>query len=227
MGKNNIELPWDIQDAKDGDVIFYDDGWTCIFKCIHGIWFSSYCFITSDGEFHTGYERHSVVSRVNGNAHRATNKQRNLLFQKMKEAGYKWNPQTKTLEELVEPIFKVGDEIKPLGSDRHYNIKNIKNDRYILNDNFFLKFTDEHHFELVPKKFDISNFKPFDKVLVRTDNKHVWSIQFFERINNRLKDAFVCMGGVRYRQCIPYEGNEHLLNTVNECDNFFKVWEES
>lgn len=62
---------------------------------------------------------------------------------------------------------------------------------------------------------------------MRTDNKHVWSIQFFERMNHVLKDSFVCMGGVRYRQCIPYEGNEHLLNTANDCDNSFKVWEES
>lgn len=93
------ELPiWTIQDAKDGDVIFYDDGWTCIFKSIHGIWFSSYCFITCDGEFHTGYEEHAVDSTINGNAHPATKEQCNILFQKIKEAGYKWNPETKTLE---------------------------------------------------------------------------------------------------------------------------------
>lgn len=89
---------WTIQDAKDGDVIFYDDGWTCIFKCIHGIWYSSYCFITSDGEFHTGYETHAVDSTINGNAHPATKEQCDLLFQKIKEAGYKWNPEVKTLE---------------------------------------------------------------------------------------------------------------------------------
>ena len=100
MEKNHIESPWTIQDAKDGDVIFYDSGWTCIFKCIHGIWYSSYCFITDDGEFHTGYERHAVDATINGNVQRATKEQRNLLFQKMKEAGYKWNPQTKTLVKL-------------------------------------------------------------------------------------------------------------------------------
>ena len=55
--------------------------------------------------------------------------------------------------------FKIGDRIKPLGLDRHYIIKNIKIDRYILNDNKFLKFTDEHHFELVTDKFiDIVNW---------------------------------------------------------------------
>lgn len=105
MEKYNMITPklarlqnWTIQDAKDGDVIFYDAGWTCIFKCIHGIWYSSYCFITSDGEFHTGYERHAVDSTINGNAHPASKEQCNLLFQKIKEAGYKWNPETKTLE---------------------------------------------------------------------------------------------------------------------------------
>ena len=100
MEKNNIESPWTIQDAKDGDVIFYDSGWTCIFKCIHGIWYSSYCFITCDGEFVPGFEEHDVDATINGKAHLATQEQRNLLFQKMKEASYKWNPQTKTLMKL-------------------------------------------------------------------------------------------------------------------------------
>ena len=57
-----------------------------------------------------------------------------------------------------QPKFKIGDRIKPIGLDRHYIIKNIKIDRYILNGNKFLKFTDEHHFELVTNKFiDIVN----------------------------------------------------------------------
>lgn len=44
--------------------------------------------------------------------HPATKEQRDLLFQKIKEAGYKWNPGTKTLKKLIEPIFKVGDKIR-------------------------------------------------------------------------------------------------------------------
>ena len=89
---------WTIKDAKDGDVIFYDDGWTCIFKNIHGIWYSSYCFITADGEFYTGYERHAVDAKLNGNANPATKEQRDLLFQKMKEAGYEWDSEKKELK---------------------------------------------------------------------------------------------------------------------------------
>ena len=89
---------WTIQDAKDGDVIFYDEGWICIFKCIHGIWYSSYCFITDDGEFHTGYERHAVDSIIHGNAHPATKEHRDILMKAMNDAGYKWDSEKKELK---------------------------------------------------------------------------------------------------------------------------------
>lgn len=26
-------------------------------------------------------------------------------------------------------------------------------------------------------------------------------------------------------QCIHYEGNQHLLGTTDECDNYYKTWE--
>ena len=103
--------PWTIQDAKDGDVVSYDQGWTCIFKCIHGIWYSSYCFITSDGEFHTGYEEHAVDSTINGNAHLATKEEKAKLFKAIKANGYYWDTETKTLKKLVESNFKDGDII--------------------------------------------------------------------------------------------------------------------
>lgn len=96
---------WTIQDVRDGDVIFYDEGWICIFKCIHGIWYSSYCFITDDGEFHTGYERHAVDSTIHGNAHPATKEQRDILMKAMNNAGYIWNAKTKTLRRLIKSKF--------------------------------------------------------------------------------------------------------------------------
>lgn len=129
--------------------------------------------------------------------------------------------------ELV-PKFKVGDKIRCKADPIFvFTITKITKDKYECGKSFVLRFTNQDDYELVPNKFDINTLKPFDKVLVRTDNKHVWSIQFFERINKILKDSFVCMGGRRYHQCIPYEGNEHLLNTTNDCDNIFKVWKES
>lgn len=312
---------WTIKDAKAGDVIFYDDGWTCIFKRIHGIWFSSYCFITCDGEFHTGYEEHAVDSTINGNAHPATKEQCNLLFQKMEEAGYKWNSETNTLENPIETKFKDGDIISDIltnsicvfkgegsvnGTVDFYcgiccneffikdNIDPIKHFGYIKsyhlatekekqkffddikskcykwnsetktlerlpkfkvgdiittkNPSFVYKIiniTDTHYtlelihgvsiydvliredeyWELAPNKFDISTLKAYDKVLVRDDNNSVWINTFFGFCDTTIykKCPFVA-GSVNWSQCIPYWGNEHLLGTRDDCDEFYKNW---
>lgn len=148
---------WTIQDAKDGDVIFYDDGWTCIFKCIHGIWYSSYCFITCDGEFHTGYEEHDVDSKINGNAHIATKEQRDFLFQKIKEAGYKWNSDVKKLEKLIVPKFKVGDSVQSkTDNNDKFTITNIDNNKFYYGcgngHEFMIPVVKQDNWELVPNK---------------------------------------------------------------------------
>lgn len=57
-------------------------------------------------------------------------------------------------------------------------------------------------------------FKPFDKVLGRNGDNRVWLPDFFSNYTNRLH-KYACMTGV-YNQCIPYEGNEHLLGTTDK-----------
>ena len=59
-------------------------------------------------------------------------------------------------------------------------------------------------------------FKPFDRVLVRDSDEDEWHIDFFERYYD--KDApygNMCVSS-RWRHCIPYEGNEHLLGTTED-----------
>ena len=51
-------------------------------------------------------------------------------------------------------------------------------------------------------------FKPFDKVLVRDYDSEVWSIDLFAE--KERDDKYICMTS-SWKQCIPYEGNEHLL----------------
>lgn len=88
----------------------------------------------------------------------------------------------------------------------------------------YISFTLEKHYKLIPNKFDITTLKPFDKVLVRNDNSY-WRIEFFERINKKNnKYPFVCMNEHNYKRCIPYKGNEHLLSTANDCEDFYKIW---
>lgn len=56
-------------------------------------------------------------------------------------------------------------------------------------------------------------FKPFDKVLVRDCDTETWWCNLFGYID---KDGdYVCVNGP-WKQCIPYEGNEHLLGTTNK-----------
>lgn len=64
----------------------------------------------------------------------------------------------------------------------------------------------------VPEKSH--QFKPFDKVLVRNYDSARWKSDLFSYadIENRV---YVCVG-LSWRQCIQYEGNEHLLGTTNK-----------
>ena len=53
--------------------------------------------------------------------------------------------------------------------------------------------------------------KPFQRVLVRDLDRSEWRINFFEE---KADNYFYCLMG-RWKHCIPYEGNEHLLGTTD------------
>ena len=57
--------------------------------------------------------------------------------------------------------------------------------------------------------------KPFDKVLVRDNDTEPWMPAFFER---EYKHKFFLLSGFCIDQCIPYEGNEHLLGTTKDVE---------
>ena len=56
------------------------------------------------------------------------------------------------------------------------------------------------------------DFKPFERVLVRRTNQERWKLHLFSR-ESVGDNKYECLGGVGFGQCIPYEGNEHLLGT--------------
>ena len=58
-------------------------------------------------------------------------------------------------------------------------------------------------------------FHPFDKVLVRDFEDDKWQIDFFEKINDDDEEfTFNCLSE-NWNFCVPYEGNEELLDTSN------------
>ena len=95
---------WTIQDAKDGDVLAVEpiEGYYLPFIAIYkegGFdFFNSHCFIGFDGIFYNGDTGHSI-----DNIHPATKEQCDLLFQKMKEAGYEWDAEKKELKKIEHP----------------------------------------------------------------------------------------------------------------------------
>lgn len=57
-------------------------------------------------------------------------------------------------------------------------------------------------------------FKPFDRVLVRDSDSHKWQAKHFSHYYEPDKLSYKTTDGNGWRQCIPFESNEHLLDTT-------------
>lgn len=68
-------------------------------------------------------------------------------------------------------------------------------------------------------EFDIPKpkhpFKPFDRVLVRDKDDQVWIPNIFVHFRDGYSHKYRCINNYCYAQCIHYEGNEHLYNTID------------
>lgn len=71
------------------------------------------------------------------------------------------------------------------------------------------------------RKFNTGTLKPFDKVLVR-DGAGIWRPSLFGA--DMITGYRYLTSGGNYKCCIPYEGNEHLVGTKNDCDDYYKTW---
>lgn len=90
---------WTIQDAKDGDVLICEEGYPFIYASnhIYSKYLTAYCGITNDGVFKNSDK---TELWTNDNVAPATIEQRELLFQKMSEAGYEWDANKKELKKI-------------------------------------------------------------------------------------------------------------------------------
>ena len=88
---------------------------------------------------------------------------------------------------------------------------------------------DYKELKLPKPHYDIANFKPFDKVLVRCGNDERWMIEFYCEYDTLVHTSphmdYPFMGiGDSYSQCIPFEGNEHLLGTTDMPSEEYINW---
>lgn len=215
---------------KDGDILYIRSGstWICIYK--------------EGGETANVYYKHVATNFSNlvyddiPLCHReyvkeirfATEEEKRKLFNAIKANGYRWNAETKTLETLIKPKFKIGDKVRH--KNNHgvvFTITDIKEDTYVCGAAKAFWFDDQDKYELVPNKFDISTLKPFDKVLVRDKNTEEWRAHFFSHYRNTSDRPYICIGieGLNeFKKCIPFKGNEHLRGKNDNCNDFYKTW---
>lgn len=222
---------------KDGDIISMENACGCHTFIYNNITdecgsYGYYAIITSIGNF-------KVNNFCSGSKYRlATEEEKEKLFKAIKDNGYKWNAKTRTLEKLINPEFKIGDRIRTKKDAPINNIPNILITKvnecsyegvigYTTN-LAHISFKYQDLYELVTDKFNISTLKPFDKVLVRTNVHHpTWSVDFYGGYDIKVGGSFTpfaVTGGKYFQQCIPYEGNEHLRGTTNDCSEYYKNW---
>lgn len=212
---------------KDGDVLHIATGEgdysLCIIDCIIGDTLYTKASCSYSGHFLCTCEEQVnieelVVMRF------ATEEEKQILFDAIKDNGYKWNAETNTLEKLIKPKFKVGDKVR--NKNNHnvaFTITNIEEDSYVCGAKSAFWFDDQDNYELVPNKFDINTLKPFDQVLVRNTNNGHWWGEFYLTYGKNKDYPFECTYNC-WAQCIPYKGNEHLLDKIYECDEYYKIW---
>ena len=215
---------------KDGDVVVDDSGAIFLYKQIHPQYEEEqytdfYCGLTSEFRcfvIKTGNNQHcGKISSLRF----ATEEEKQKLFQAIKDNGYRWNTETKTLERLVVPKFKVGDRIK--NGEKIAIIVRICKDSYDVKydsgiGSFTIDLQDE--WELVPGKFDISTLIPFEsRVLIRDHESQKWRPAIWGVYDPETYFPYKLIGCTS-SCCIPYEGNEHLINTVNDCNEYYKTW---
>ena len=139
---------WTIQDAKDGDVLVCGENKLPFifrkFDRFHPNCPVAYCGIGDDGTFIVSVGDSSLWT--DSDVCPATKEQRDLLFQKMKEAGYEWDAEKKELKK-IEQKFKVGDTVKDPYGDL-YHITEIIDDSYKTDDGRFILFKNQEVYTL-------------------------------------------------------------------------------
>jgi len=122
---------WTIKDAKDGDVLVSElSGTIILFKGIENNNIQFYCDYDFS-EFDVPGDRFAVNNSGQhyGNVedskdiHPASKEQRDLLFTKMKEAGYEWDSENKVLNKIVQKSIKEEAE-KVLSDNASQNEEN-------------------------------------------------------------------------------------------------------
>lgn len=162
----------------------------------------------------------------------ATEEEKQKLFDAIKSNGYKWNAETKTLEKLIQPKFKVGDKIvnsfgKYIGASVAQGvISKITDDKYIFTDGSYISINNQDSWKLVPDRFDPKTLKPFDRVLARNGHSEKWNCDIFSNIYDNEPYKYNTVSNY-WKYCIPYnDDTKHLVGKTDDAPEFYRYWED-
>ena len=196
-----------IQDAKDGDVL--SDGTTIfIFKdLLSDDSVISYCDYDTDSGESDAFCPLSV-NLICSKITLATKEQRDLLFQKIHEAGYEWNAEKKELKK-VEPKFKKGDWIiyRDEGCTEILRIIGVTGTNYLCIDisddycrNLNINFIDSHNYRL----WTIQDAKQGDVLEFGDHGRIVTGILSFVNKNTGKVDVCCLLEGDKFKVGVFY-----------------------
>jgi hypothetical protein len=81
------------------------------------------------------------------------------------------------------------------------------------------------------RKYDFTQMKSFTLVLARNGDNQTWLPHFFGLYHPQNRGGEFYMINEQhilnsYSQCVPYEGNEHLMNTQDPIPEFYDIREQ-
>lgn len=177
----------------------------------------------------------------------ASEEAKKKLFDKMTEAGYRWNADTLELKK-IEPKFKEGDVIidnqgnlclvskirddssvtiaATLYANKALNVFISNNVNRCIQLVTIASTTDRnklysaltrkgYKYDKDQHKLVKQEFKPFDKVLVRDKDTDPWKADIYLDYEGENRCCRYKCARMNYVFCIPYEGNEYLLDTTD------------
>ena len=169
---------------KDGDILTYTSNQTTTFiyrnKDNEPHLSTSFYVACNDAPSHNFliYNKYTLIAlNENCDVRLATEDEKIKLFDAIKANGYKWNAETKTLEKLIVPKFKVGDRIKLNNSRFIYTITDLLKNRYRVTtdsrDLYEIEFERQDAYKLVPNyKFNVG-----DKIVKKDIPTECWYVQ--------------------------------------------------
>lgn len=213
---------------NDGDIIATNLGSQVFILKKEEIFRIGYCYIGYDFERNMLFPAGTwYFSRL------ATEEEKQKLFDTIKLNGYKWNVETKTLEKLVKPKFKVGDKIvfAPMkyivDSRAKSTISEITDDKYIFIDGSCTFISNQDNWKLDQERFDPKTLKPYDKVLVRDSYLCSWRCTFYSHIKEDGNPFKYITDNSAYEFCIPYnEETKHLVGTTENAPEYYRYWDD-